>query len=61
MPGRSSASALVALIVVAACGERDAPKADPVAEEPAAPVVEPVLVRRGRAYFSIGGYHCRVE
>ena len=47
MPGRSSASALVALIVVAACGERDAPKADPVAEEPAAPVVEPVLVRVG--------------
>lgn len=45
MPGRSSACALVAFIAVAACGQRDAPQADPAAEEPAAPVVEPVLVQ----------------
>lgn len=47
MTGSSSARALVALIVLSACGQRDAPPSDAASEAPPAPVVEPVLVQLG--------------
>ena len=45
VPDRVPAAALIALVVVAACGPRDAPRADVADGEPAEQVVEPVLVR----------------
>jgi hypothetical protein len=45
VPDRVPAAALIALVVAAACGPRDAPRADAADGEPAEQVAEPVLVR----------------